>query len=167
MVFLSAVGLIFFICFLLIVVRGAPYVPTHARDIESLFALYRFKPRDVLVDLGSGDGRVLRAAAKHGVMSVGFELNPFLVLITWLRLRRYRHLASVKMTDFWLTPLPDRTAVVFVFLAAPFMKKLDQHLQREVLRLGHDITLVSYGMKIADKTPTIQQHGYVLYTYKA
>ena len=64
--------------FLLIVVRGAPYVPTHGRDIEKLFELYRFRGTDVLVDLGSGDGRVLAAAAHRGVRAVGYELNPCL-----------------------------------------------------------------------------------------
>ena len=41
---------ILFVSFLLIVFRGAPYVPTRARDLDNLFSLYKFKKRDVLVD---------------------------------------------------------------------------------------------------------------------
>jgi hypothetical protein len=161
------VGALLFISFLLIVVRGAPFVPTRTRDLEKLFTLYTFKPHELLVDLGSGDGRVLEAAAKRGIHSVGYELNPFLAWYSMLRLTRYRAYAQVRLADFWLTPLPENTAVVFVFLATPFMSKLDQRLEREALRLGHDILLISYGMKIAHRTPEATHGGFLVYRYSA
>lgn len=166
MTLLWIVGLVLFASFLLIVVRGAPYVPTHSGDIERLFGLYTFKPGDVLVDLGSGDGRVLSAAASRGIQAVGYELNPFLAVYSMVRLRRHSQV-SVKMTDFWLSSLPDNTVVVFVFLAGPFMAKLDRHLQREAQRLGHEVTLISYGMKITDRTPSRTEGGFICYQYKA
>lgn len=164
---LTIVVVTLFVCFLLIVVRGAPYVPTRTRDIEALFSLYDFKPRDVLVDLGSGDGRVLLAAARRSVRSVGYELNPLLAGLTWLRLRRVRELATVRCRDFWLTPLPQDTAVVFVFLAGPFMHKLDRYLAREATRLDKDITLISYGMKVEGHSPSKEQGSFIVYRYKA
>lgn len=157
---------VFFVCFLLIVFRGAPYVPTHKRDVEALFGLHDFKPGEVLVDLGSGDGRVLNEAAKRGVRAVGYELNPFLVFYSRWRLGGAKNV-SVKLQDFWGAKLPDNTAVVFVFLADPFMKKLDRKLTREAERLGHDIILVSYGMKITGKTPQREQGGLLSYRYHA
>lgn len=153
--------------FLLIVFRGAPYVPTRARDIETLFEMQSFAKRDVLVDLGSGDGRIQIAAAKRGIHSVGYELNPFLALLGYLRTRPCRSLTSTRLADFWLTPLPQRTTVVFVFLAGPFMKKLDRRLTREAKRLGHDIVLISYGIEILGKQPETLKGGYVRYRYKA
>lgn len=165
--FVTAVAVTFFVCFLLIVLRGAPYVPTRARDTEALFALHAFKPGEVLVDLGSGDGRVLLAAAKRGVRSVGYELNPLLAGLTWLRLRPFKSLATVRCRDFWLTPLPQDTAVVFVFLAGPFMHKLDRYLAREATRLDREITLISYGMKIEGRSSQQEQGGFVVYRYKA
>lgn len=152
--------------FLLIVFRGAPFVPTRSRDIEDLFLLHRFKKGDVLVDLGSGDGRVLAEASKRGISSVGYELNPFLVWYSRLKLRD-TPLAAVKFEDFWTTKLPKETAVVFVFLAGPFMAKLDRKLTSEADRLGHDLLLVSYGMKIPGKTPETQRGGFLTYRYKA
>lgn len=163
---IPVIGAIIFVCFLLIVVRGAPYVPTRARDAEALFALYDFKPGELLVDLGSGDGRVLIAAARRGVQSVGYELNPLLAGLTWLRLRPFKKHATVRCRDFWLTPLPQDTAVVFVFLAGPFMHKLDRYLAREAARLDRDITLISYGMKVEGRSPQQEQGSFMVYRYK-
>ena len=57
--------------------------------------------------------------------------------------------------------------VVFVFLAGPFMMKLDRKLTREAERLGHDILLVSYGMKIPGKKVEARQGGLLTYRYCA
>jgi hypothetical protein len=152
--------------FLLIVLRGAPYVPTHERDLEKLFSLYKFRTNDVLVDLGSGDGRVLAAAARRGVRSVGYELNPFLYWYSKVKLRSANS-AEVRLEDFWTSKLPDGTAVVFVFLAGPFMAKLDRKLTKEAERLGHDVLLVSYGMKIPEKRVEAQAGGLLAYRYTA
>lgn len=155
------------VSFLLIVFRGAPYVPTHAKDIEALFGLYSFKKSDILVDLGSGDGRVLAAAARHGIRSVGYELNPFLAVLSKARLAKLTPRPEVKIADFWTHKLPSETAVVFVFLAKPFMQKLDAKLAREATRLGHDIVLISYGMQISGREPDTMHGAMVVYRYKA
>lgn len=154
------------ICFLLIVLRGAPYVPTHARDIDKLFELYAFKHNDVLVDLGSGDGRVLAAAARRNIKAVGYELNPFLYWYSKIKLRDL-DTVQIRLEDFWTSKLPNDTAVVFVFLASPFMVKLDRKLIHEVERLRHDVILVSYGMKIPGKTIEYQAGGLIMYRYEA
>jgi len=164
---LWGVAVLLFASFMLVVFRGAPYVPTRGRDLDDLFKLYRFKKSDLLIDLGSGDGRILLAAASRGIRSLGYELNPLLVWLSQRRLARFSGLATVKLADFWLAKLPDETAVVFVFLADPFMKKLDAKLQHEATRLGHDIILVSYGPKIPGKTPEKTQGGFLSYRYKA
>lgn len=166
MILLQIFGLILFACFLLIVLRGAPFVPTRARDIEAIFSLYRFRPGDVLIDLGSGDGRVLAAAARRGVAAIGYELNPFLVWYSRLKLRGQPNV-FVRLEDFWLSKLPEHTAVVFVFLAGPFMRKLDHKLTAEASRLGHDIILVSYGMKLPGKEPEAVQGSMLVYRYHA
>jgi len=70
----------------LIVFRGAPYVPSQKRYVRQAFdELYPLGIRDVLVDVGSGDGIVLRLAAERGAQAIGYELNPLLVIISrWL-----------------------------------------------------------------------------------
>jgi SAM-dependent methyltransferase len=155
------------VSFLLIVFRGAPYVPTHQKDISKLFDIYRFKTTDLLVDLGSGDGRVLAEAARRNVKAVGYELNPFLALLSRYKTRHLSPKPKIVVGDFWMQSLPDDTAVVFVFLAKPFMEKLDRKLSSEAARLGHDLILVSYGMKIPSRSPERIEGAMVVYRYSA
>ncbi len=144
------------ICFLAVTFRGAPYVPTHRKWVKRAIELA--SKDGLLVDLGSGDGIVLKTAAKSGRRVLGIELNPILVAVSWLRLRNYRKLARVQMGDYWLMHLPDDTTTVFVFLAGPYMKKLDVYLEREVIRLGHELTLISYGFSLPG-VPVVRADG--------
>ena len=58
----------------------APYVPTPHEVVSRMLELAEIKPGDVLYDLGSGDGRIVVAAAKKfGIRAVGFEIDPVLV----------------------------------------------------------------------------------------
>jgi tRNA G37 N-methylase Trm5 len=58
----------------------APYVPTPHEVVSRMLELAEIKQGDVLYDLGSGDGRIVVAAAKKfGIKSVGFEIDPVLV----------------------------------------------------------------------------------------
>ncbi len=152
----------------MIVFKGAPYVPTLKNDTQRLFSVYSFTRNDLLVDLGSGDGRIILAAAKKGVKVIGYELNPFLALWSAWKIKSAKVKdAEVRFGDFWNKSLPEGTTVVFVFLAGPFMQKLDAKLTEEARRLGHTITLISYGMKIPGKTPHKTDGSFVLYIYES
>lgn len=159
-------GFTLFVSFFLIVFRGAPWVPTHDYGVHDLFEVYHFKEGEVLLDLGSGDGRVVAAAAERGIAAVGYELNPFLVWYSRVRIRKYKK-AEIRLEDFWLTKFPDATAVVFVFLAKPFMKKIEKKMTKEAQRLGHDILLVSYGMEIPGRPVARRHKGMVVYRFSS
>src|SRR5471032_2237710 len=54
-----------------------PYVPTPYVVVEEMLRLARVGPDDFVIDLGSGDGRILIAAAeKFGARGVGVDLDP-------------------------------------------------------------------------------------------
>jgi hypothetical protein len=54
-----------------------PYVPTPARIVATMLEMAALTPDDVLYDLGSGDGRiVIAAAARFGARGVGIDLHP-------------------------------------------------------------------------------------------
>ena len=56
------------------------YVPTPQPVVEAMLELAQVKRGDVVYDLGSGDGRIVIAAAKkYGARGVGFEIDPALV----------------------------------------------------------------------------------------
>src|SRR5271165_677081 len=57
-----------------------PFVGTPADLVDAMLDLAAIKPDDVLVDLGSGDGRIVIAAAKRfGIRATGVEIDPDLV----------------------------------------------------------------------------------------
>lgn len=54
-----------------------PYVPSEENIVEAVLELAGFGRRDVLYDLGSGDGRVVVATAmRHDARAIGIELDP-------------------------------------------------------------------------------------------
>lgn len=111
---------------------GAPYLPILRRDAEPLLALAGLEPGQTLIDLGSGDGRLLRVAAKQGVIGIGYEINPLLVLISRLVCWRYRRLVTIHLANYWPVTLPPAD-VIYVFLIQRYMRRLDDKLSRELI----------------------------------
>ncbi|MCU1339416.1 MAG: hypothetical protein JWO19_4997, partial [Bryobacterales bacterium] len=58
----------------------APYVASPARVVDLMLEMARIKPGETVYDLGSGDGRIVIAAAgKYNARAVGVEISPKLV----------------------------------------------------------------------------------------
>ncbi|MBY0439121.1 MAG: class I SAM-dependent methyltransferase [Burkholderiales bacterium] len=55
--------------------RDVIYVPTRLQTVERMLDFAEVKPGETLVDLGSGDGRIVLAAAKRGANARGIELD--------------------------------------------------------------------------------------------
>jgi hypothetical protein len=54
-----------------------PYVPTPQSVVDRMLELAQVGARDYVIDLGSGDGRiVVTAAKKYGARGIGVDLNP-------------------------------------------------------------------------------------------
>lgn len=153
--------------FLLTALRGAPYVPSRSRDLERAFdELYKLAADDLLVDIGSGDGRVLMTAAKRGARAVGFEINPVLVLISWWRLRRYDR-ASTRLADFWLSKLPPETIIVYTFGDGRDIERMARKVADEAKRLKKTIYFMSYGFQLKSMNPYKQNKMHFLYKFEA
>jgi hypothetical protein len=156
---------ILILTFGIIAFRGAPYVPSRKRYINHAFTkLYPLGKKDTLVDVGSGDGIVLRQASRYGATAVGYELNPILVVISRL-LCRYDKNIRVSLKDFWIAKLPDNTTVVYAFMATPYIRKLDIKMQSEATRLDRPLKLILYGNVINERNPDATSDGYGLYTF--
>ncbi len=60
-----------------------PYVPTPQNIVDSMLKTARVGPGDYLIDLGSGDGRmVITAAKKHGARGFGVDFDRRLVQLS-------------------------------------------------------------------------------------
>jgi ubiquinone/menaquinone biosynthesis C-methylase UbiE len=57
--------------------RDVPYVPTPEAVVAKMLEVAKVGPKDVVYDLGSGDGRiVITAAKKHRARGVGIDIDP-------------------------------------------------------------------------------------------
>lgn len=155
-------GTLVLAAFAFVLLFGAPYLPTLSPQIATALELANLKPGDTLLELGSGDGRVLMAAAEQGLTVIGYELNPLLVLYSWLRTRRYGKRVRVVWGNFWRRPLPPAEAV-FVFLLDRYMLKLDNKITQE---FDKPVKLISFAFKVPNRKPAEAQNGLFLYHYR-
>jgi len=149
--FWAVVGVIAFLG--LSVFFGAPYVPTRKKELRDLFVHgVKLSHRDMVVDMGSGDGVVLREAIRAGAgRAVGYEIHPFFFMLGWLRTRQVRSKVSVRFGDARRVSLPGKTTVVYVFGVERDMSKIYARVQAEARRLGRAVTLVSYGNEVTGR----------------
>jgi precorrin-6B methylase 2 len=61
-----------------------PYVPTKHPVVAAMLDVTNVGPGDYVIDLGSGDGRIVIAAAQRGAFGHGMDLDPALVKISEL-----------------------------------------------------------------------------------
>lgn len=160
LIILSAIALLLgFVVFF-----GAPYVPSRKRLLYAAFTELRpLLDTDVLLDLGSGDGVVLREAVRAGAgRAVGFELNPLLVLIAnWLSRSDKR--VSTRIANIWRVSFPVDVTLIYIFAEDRDIKKIDQRIQSEVNRLNRSIEVMSFAFKLPNRIPKAESKSYFLY----
>jgi hypothetical protein len=147
-----------------VVFFGPPYVPTLSKQKATALDLLDLKPGETLLELGSGDGRVMLAAAEHGLKVIGIELNPFLVLVSLYVTRRYRKQVRVIWGSYWGAPWP-RADGIFTFMLPRYMSRLDDRIGKW-LPPEKTIRLASFAFAIPGKEPIEKRDGVYMYEYK-
>ncbi len=111
--------------------QGALYVSTSRPRIAAALDAVPLRPGDLLVDLGCGDGRVLRLARRRcPIRGIGYELNP-------LAYAKARLLCfgspgiEVRMRNFWSADLSG-ARVVFCYLFPDVMARMARKLTAEL-----------------------------------
>jgi cyclopropane fatty-acyl-phospholipid synthase-like methyltransferase len=145
----------------LIPLKGAPWLPSLRPHRQAAFDLLKLKPGQTVIDLGCGDGRFLKAAAKRGYYAIGYELNPFMYVIGWLVTRRYFKRVKLHFGDMWKADISQADAV-YVFLFDRYMRQLDDKLKKEG---KPGLLLASHTFKIPDKKSIAKSYGIYLYRY--
>lgn len=117
-----------------LIYRGAPFVPSSRETTKKMIDIARLKPSDHVVDLGSGDGRLLIGAIKAGAAHAnGYEIHPGLVWFSRLRAKwnGMTNKITVHRKTFWNAELSGIT-VVFLYQLPDSMQKLSDKLKREL-----------------------------------
>lgn len=136
------------------------FVPTWEPVVYEMLQLAGVTDRDVVYDLGSGDGRiVILAAQKYGARGVGIELDPKLVE-TSRQVAREAEVAD-KVTfiegDLFAADISPAT-VVTLYLSTSMNRQLEDKLKRE-LRPGTRVVSHQFGIGHWMPDKTIKSKG--------
>ena len=125
-----------------------PFVSTPPEVVERMLALAGAGPGDYVIDLGSGDGRIVIAAAKlFGARGLGVDIDPRLVEVSRGNARRagVAERAEFEERDVLRTDL-SRATVVTIYLLPSLIDRLQPKLLDE-LRPGARIVSHAFAMK--------------------
>jgi SAM-dependent methyltransferase len=132
----------------------APFVATPPDVVDRMLALAKVGPRDVVYDLGSGDGRIVIAAAqRYRARGVGVDIDPARIAEAEENARRagVQRLVTFKLQDALKTDVSDATVITLYMLSA-INVKLRPILTKD-LRPGARI--VSHSFAMGDWEPEI------------
>jgi len=124
-----------------------PYVQTPMEIVERMLRMAEVQSGDYLIDLGSGDGRIVVEAAKRGARGLGVDLDPNLVNLATRNAEQARvgDKARFEVRDIFETDL-SRASVVTMYLLPDFNAKLLPRL----LALKPGTRIVSHDGSIGD-----------------
>ena len=105
--------------------KDVVWVPTAEALVEKMLDLAKITPQDVVMDLGSGDGRNVIGAAKRGARAVGFEFNPQMVELSRANAKKagVADRATFVEGDMYEADISKATALV-LFLLPVNLEKL-------------------------------------------
>jgi hypothetical protein len=130
---------------------SVPYVPTPQAVVDRMLEIAKVTEKDYLIDLGSGDGRiVITAARKYGARGFGVDLNPERVA----EANRNAEKAGVSARatfyerDLFATDLSPATVITMYLLP-----RVNLELRPKLLELKPGTRLVSHDFSMGDWRP--------------
>lgn len=130
----------------------APYVPTPQAVVDRMLQLAEVTDKDVVYDLGCGDGRiVITAAKKYGAHGVGVDIDPQRVAESEANARKagVENLVTFKLQDAMTVDVSKATVVTLYLLSASNLK-LRPILTRQ---LAPGARIVSHAFNMGDWEP--------------
>ena len=147
--------------------QGAVFTSTAPIKIDAFLDAVPMNDKELLIDLGCGDGRVLRAAQRrYGVAAVGFEINALAYCMA--RILSFGTTGiRIKCRNFWSENF-RQADVVFCYLFPDVMKRLATKLEAE-LRPGARVVSCNFSIPgwspLEVLRPNSSCHGDPIYVY--
>jgi cyclopropane fatty-acyl-phospholipid synthase-like methyltransferase len=110
------------------------YVPTSHEVVDEMLNMAQVTPKDVVYDLGCGDGRIVIAAAKkYGTRGVGIDIDPERIQEARANAKKEKveHLVTFKVADLFETDISEAT-VVTLYLLPELNRRLIPKLKAEL-----------------------------------
>ena len=128
-----------------------PYVTTPGNVVEAMMSLANVGSKDFLLDLGSGDGRiVITAVSKHGARGMGVEIDPRLVRLANDNAKKAGVAERAKFVeqDLFATDLAQASVITMYLLPDVNLK-----LRPGLLKLKPGTRIVSHDWDMGDWAP--------------
>jgi SAM-dependent methyltransferase len=125
--------------------KDVVWVPTPPILVEKMLDMAAVTPKDVVMDLGSGDGRNIIGAAKRGATAIGVEYNPDMVALSQ-RLAKQAGVAdkaSFIQGDMFEADISKATVLALFLLPDNLTKLRDKFLN---LKPGTRIVMNTFGI---------------------
>jgi len=132
------------------------WVPTCQELVDKMLDMAKVTPQDYVIDLGSGDGRLVITAAKRGARALGIEYNPDMVTLSKRNAAKEGVIDKAQFikADIFESDFSQAT-VITMFL----LPELNLKLRPQILNLkpGTHIVSNSFTMEewAADETATV------------
>jgi SAM-dependent methyltransferase len=142
--------------------KDVVWVPMPDAQVERLLDLAKVTAADFVMDLGSGDGRTVIAAAKRGARAMGVEFNPDLVVLSRHRAREAGVADKVSFVegDLFKTDL-SRASVITLFL----LDDINIKLRPTLLSLKPGTRVATNTFKMGDWQPDAETGAPGCYTW--
>jgi predicted RNA methylase len=124
--------------------------PTANTLVNKMLDLAKLTPQDRLIDLGSGDGRTVIAAAQRGATALGIEYNPKMVELSRFNAKKagVSDKATFRRGDIFRTNFSNAD-VLTLFL----LPELNERLRPTILRMKPGTRVVSNSFEMGDWEP--------------
>jgi SAM-dependent methyltransferase len=137
--------------------KDVVWVPTPPELVEKMLDMAKVTSQDYVMDLGSGDGRNIIAAAKRGATAVGVEYNPDMVELSQRMAREagVGDKATFVQGDMYEADVSKATVLALFLLPQNLDKLKDKFL---ALKPGTRIVLNTFGITgwEADETERVE-----------
>ncbi len=126
------------------------WVPTPQALVEKMLDMAKVTPRDIVYDLGSGDGRTVIAAARRGAQAYGVEFNPDMVALSERAAAKAGVAGRAKFIngDIFQTDF-SRATVLTLYL----LPSLNLKLRPTLLKMKPGTRVVSHAFSMDDWQP--------------
>ncbi len=123
------------------------WVPTPEEVVDRMLTMAQVGPNDFHMDLGSGDGKIVIAAAKRGAKALGIEYNPDMVKLAQENAQKagVADRAQFRRADIFQTDFSQATVITLYLLPA-----LNMRLRPQLLSMKPGTRVVSHSFTMED-----------------